>query len=44
MASDLDGPERDVHRSRREDGKPIYPFIILAVVVVVAVIGIIATF
>ena len=44
MASDPAGPDRDVRRPRREGGIPIYPIIILVAVVVVAVIGIIATF
>jgi type II secretory pathway pseudopilin PulG len=43
MASDPVGPDRDVARPRREGGRPIYPFIILGVLVVVAIIGIIAT-
>ena len=43
MASDPVGPDRDVRRPRREGGLAIYPFIILAVVVIVAVIGIFAT-
>jgi hypothetical protein len=44
MASDPDGPDRDVRRPRREGGIPVYPINILVVVVAVAVIGHIAAF
>jgi hypothetical protein len=44
MASNPVGPDRDVRRPRRHGGIPVYPIIILVVVVAIAVIGIIATF
>lgn len=43
MAENPEGPDRDVVRPRREGGIAKYPIIILAVVVIVAIIGIIVT-
>lgn len=44
MSSNPVGPDREVRRPRREGGIPVYPIIILVVVVAVAVIGILVTF
>jgi hypothetical protein len=43
MASDPIGSDRGISQSRQERGIPVYPIIIIAVAVAVAVIGIIAT-
>ena len=43
MSSNPAGQDQNVNRSRREEGTPVYPFIILVVLVVVAAVGIYLT-
>jgi hypothetical protein len=44
MSGNPVGPDREVRRPPREGGIPTYPFIILVVVVMIAVVGIIVLF